>query len=90
MAVETVRLVLGEHHNLAKTRIDQIRQGEVDESIVATEGHRRLRAVSGERHEALALSASENNAKDLLRCHLLTVEERLRCVSLRTALAFDR
>jgi hypothetical protein len=65
----------------AESRIDQVRQREVDETVVAAEWHCGLGAIGGERHEALALSAGENDAKDLLRCHDTTVEECLPCTS---------
>ena len=35
MAVETVRLVLGEHDDLAQLGVDQVRQGEVDQAVLA-------------------------------------------------------
>jgi hypothetical protein len=78
VAVETVRLVLREHHDLGEARVDEVAEREVDEAVAAPEGHGGLSPVRGERHEPLALSTCENNSKDLLRCHGYRVCERAR------------
>ena len=72
--VEAVRLVLGEHDDLAQAGVDQVRQGEVDQAVVPGERDSRLRAVGGEGHESLAFAAGQYDAEDLLGRHASTVE----------------
>ncbi len=64
-AVEAVGLVLGQHHDLAKAGVQQVAQREVEETVAAAERDGGLRAVRGERHQALSLTAGENDAEDL-------------------------
>jgi hypothetical protein len=78
-----------QHDNLPKPGIDEIRQGEIDQAVITTKRHGRFCAVCGEWHEALAFSTGKNNAKDLLRCHGLTVGDGWRRLSPRTALACE-
>ena len=76
--VEAVRLVLGEHDDLPQTRVQQVRQREVDESVLPAERHRRLGAVFREGHEPLALAAGEDDAEYLARDHAPSVVRRAR------------
>ena len=58
--VEAVALVLGEHHDLQEAGVGQVGQGEVDQAVVAAEGHSRLGTVQGEGQEALAFTAGQD------------------------------
>ena len=65
--VEAVALVLREHHDLAVAAVDQVGQHEVDEPVDPAERHGRLGAVGGQRHQALALAAGEDDGQDPIR-----------------------
>jgi len=71
VTVEAVGLVLGQHDELAQARVDEVRDGEVDQAVLSAERDGRLRSVDRERHEPLALPAREDDAEDLLvrPCH---------------------
>ena len=58
---QRLRLVLGEHRDLADAGIDAIRQHEIDDAEFAAEGRRRLAAVLGERLEPLAAAARHDD-----------------------------
>ena len=47
--------------------VDQVGQHEVDQSVVAAEGHRRLRPVRGSRPQPLALPAGQHDAQYVRR-----------------------
>ena len=49
--------VLGQHDDAEIPGVHHIRQGEVNQAIVAPERHRRFGAVLGQGHESLAFSA---------------------------------
>jgi hypothetical protein len=66
VAVERVRLVLRQHHDLGQPGVDEVRESEVDQAVLAAERHRGLGAVRREGHEALSLAAGEDDAEDLL------------------------
>ena len=51
------------------SRVDEVREREVDQPVVAAEGNRRLGAVGGERPEPLALTASEHQREAANRRH---------------------
>ena len=55
VAVEAVALVLRQHADLQLPRVDEVREREVDQPVVAAEGNGRLRPIGRERREALAL-----------------------------------
>ena len=57
MAVQRVRLVLGEHDDLLVPGVDEVAQREVDQTEYATERHRRLGAIPGQRHQSGAFTA---------------------------------
>ena len=63
--VEAVRLVLRQDDDLEVAGVDDVGQGEVDETIDARERDRRLGPVGGERHEPLALSSCQHDGEDL-------------------------
>src|SRR4051794_15819484 len=69
MAVEAVALVLREDDDLAQARVDEVRQREVDEPVVAAERDGGLGAVRRQRRKALALSAREHHPEDARRGH---------------------
>ncbi len=66
VAVEAVRLVLGQHDDLAKPRVDQVAEREVDEAITAAEGNCGFGPIRGERHEPFTLATSKYYSEDLL------------------------
>ena len=61
--VQAVALVLGEDGDLPHLGVDQVRQDEVDQPVVAPEGHRRLGPVLREGCETLALAPGEDDAE---------------------------
>ena len=74
--VEAVGLVLGQHDDVQVPRVDDVRQGEVDQPVQAPEGHRRLGSVGGEGHQAFALPTCEDDSEDARRCHGSTLGPR--------------
>ena len=64
--VEAVRLVLRQHDDLEVAGVDDVGQREVDEAVDAAERHRGFGPVGGQRHQALALTAGEDDGEDLL------------------------
>ena len=71
--VEAVALVLRQNDDPAEARVDEIREREVDQPVVAAEGHRRLRPVGGQRREPLALTARQDDGEDARRSHRPTL-----------------
>jgi len=55
-----VAFVLGEDHDAQQPRVGQVGEGEVDQAVVAAEGHGRLCAVKGQRQKAFAFSPCED------------------------------
>ncbi len=55
VTVEAVALVLGQDGDPEDAAVDEVREREVDQPVVAPERHRRLGAIGSERPEALAL-----------------------------------
>ena len=68
VAVEAVRLVLGQHDDLAKPRVDEVRDREVDEPVLPAERDCGLRPVRRQGHQSLSLAAGEDDSEDLRRC----------------------
>ena len=68
VAVEAVALVLRQHHDLVVVRVDQVREREVDQPVVAAERHGGLGAVGGQRREALALAAGQHHRRAPCSC----------------------
>src|SRR5262249_31923678 len=56
VAVQAMALVLGQDDDLEVAAVDQVGQGEVDETVRAAEGHGRLGAVGGEWVQTFALA----------------------------------
>ena len=65
VTVERMGLVLGQHADLVVTRVDQVRQHEVDEPVASSERNGGLCAVRSEREQTLALTAGENDGQDV-------------------------
>jgi hypothetical protein len=76
VAVEAVRLVLREHDDLAQPRVDEVRQGEIDEAVSAAEGNRGFGPVRRQGHEPLALATGEDDSEDLGGRHVPRLGER--------------
>ncbi len=64
--VEAVRLVLRQHDDLEVAGVDDVGQREVDEAVDPPERHRGLGPVGRQRHQALALTAGQDDGEDLL------------------------
>jgi hypothetical protein len=65
MTVEAHRLELGEHEDLADAAIDAIGKRDVDQPVFSRKRHGRLGAVRGERLQARAATAAEDNCNDV-------------------------
>ena len=77
--VEAVALVLRQHGDLEIAGVDEVREREVDEPVVAAERHRGLGAVERQRQQALALAARQHDPEDAWHRHVPTLlAERLR------------
>ena len=74
--VEAVGLVLREHDDVQVPRVDDVRQGEVDQAVQAPEGHRRLGSVGSQGHQAFAFPTCEDDSEDARRCHASTLGPR--------------
>ncbi len=61
VVVERARVVLGQHDDVVDVRVDAVGQREVDDPVLAAEGHRRLGPLLGEDREAFALAAREDH-----------------------------
>src|SRR5215469_7726000 len=62
-------LVLRQHDDPKQAAVDEVREREVDEAVIASERDGGLGAVVGQRREALALAACEHDAEDLAAGH---------------------
>ena len=60
--VERERLVLGKDVNPAQARVDAVGKRDVDDAVVAAEGHGRLGAIAGKRKEPFAGSACKQHS----------------------------
>jgi len=63
VAQQAVRLVLGEHGDLAKAGVDGVRQGEVDDAQLAAEVHGRLGPPVGQGAEPAAAAAGQDEGQ---------------------------
>ena len=86
VAVERVALVLREHDDPAEAGVDEVRQREVDQPVVAAERHGRLGAVERQRHQALALAAGEHDREDVRHRHR---PSSARCLTISLGLVED-
>ena len=64
--VQAVGLVLREHDDLEVAGVDHVGQGVVDQPVVTSERHRRLRAIPGQRHQTLALAPGHDDRQHLV------------------------
>ena len=67
VAYQAVRLVLGQDGDLADTRVDAVRQWEVDDAELAAEGHRRLGAPHSELFEARPAPPGQHHGQCIAR-----------------------
>jgi hypothetical protein len=72
VAVQAVALVLGEHADLEDAAVGQVGQGEVDQPVETPERDRRLGPVGGQRAQASAGAAGEDDPKDRRLRHVLS------------------
>ena len=69
VAVERERLVLGEDVDVAQVGVDAVGEGDVDDAVLAGEGHGRLGAIAGEGEEPFAGTTGKQNAKRISHIH---------------------
>jgi len=62
--VERVRLILRQHRHVEDAGVDAVREGEVDDAELASEGDRRLRPDVGEDAEPCAGAPGQNHRDD--------------------------
>ena len=74
--VERVALVLGQHDDLQVPGVDEVREREVDQAVVAPERHGRLRAIGGQRRQPFPLAPGEHESEDQRRRHATSGELR--------------
>jgi hypothetical protein len=70
--MQALALVLGQNHDLEKTSVDEIREREVDQPILATKRDRRFGTIASQRTESLSLAAGENDRQRTGPGHLFT------------------
>lgn len=75
MTVQRMRLVLRQDHDLPKARVDQVRNGKVDEPVMAGERDGGLRTVRGEGHQSLALTSGEDYSEHFWCRHTTSVAD---------------
>lgn len=61
MSIQRVRLVLRQYAQAQETRVDQVAEDEIDQSIRAAEWHRWFGTVRREWKESLALATGEHD-----------------------------
>src|SRR6516162_6341425 len=66
VAVQAARFELGEHQNFAQPAVDAVGESEVDDPVIAAEGHGRFGAVARERLEACPLAAGQDQGEHFL------------------------
>jgi hypothetical protein len=64
MLDERLRFVLHQKVDGTDPGVDQIAEGEIDDSVASTERHGRLAALGGERSKTLAFTAGHNKGYD--------------------------
>src|SRR5207253_7199492 len=70
MVVQAVRTVLGQYGNSINSRVDAVRQREVDDAVLSRERHRRLGALSRQYAESLPLPASQDDGGHIPHRHV--------------------
>ena len=68
MPVQRRRVELRQRVDLVDARVDAVGHRDVDQAVVGAEGHGGLGALLGERVEAGAGAAAEDDAEDRLWC----------------------
>src|SRR5690606_19497272 len=81
MDVEAVALVLGEDHDAAVPAVDEIREREIDQPVVAAEWDCRFGPIPGQGHQALALAAGQDHRQDLGATHTASTAPGRRLMS---------
>src|SRR5581483_1996234 len=66
VAIERERFVLREDINLAKVGVDAVRECDVDDAVVAPEGHSRLGAVARKWEKTLAGASGQQDSECVL------------------------
>jgi hypothetical protein len=61
---QRLALELGEDVDRVDAGVDEVRQDEVDDAVLAAEGHRGLGALLGQREQARALAARHHHPED--------------------------
>src|SRR5690349_16736379 len=64
MPVQRLALVLGEDVDPEDSRIDEVREHEVDDPVAPAEGHRRLRAVAREGRQSPPFATRQHHPED--------------------------
>ena len=64
VAVQGVGLVLRQHRNAHVACVDEVGQDKIDQTVVAAERHGGLGTVSGQRKQALALTAGQDDGEN--------------------------
>jgi hypothetical protein len=70
-----VGFVLGQDHDLTKTRVDQVRNSEINEPVMAGKGDGGFGTVGSERHQSLALTPGENYSEHFWCRHTPSVAD---------------
>jgi hypothetical protein len=65
MPVQAHRVELREHVDAIQAAVDAVRKRNIDQSILARQGHRRLGAKFGERIQACAAATAEHDRQDI-------------------------
>jgi hypothetical protein len=63
VTIERESFVLGEDVDVAKVGVDAVREGDVDDAVLAGEGDGRLCAIAGKGEESFAGTTGKQNAK---------------------------
>ena len=69
MAIERCRVVLSQNEDAHDIRVDAVRHRDVYEAILAAERHGRLGAQAGQREQALADAAAQNDRHYVVHVH---------------------
>ena len=74
VAVERRRVELRQHEDPLEVGVQAVADRDVDQPVLAAERHRRLRAHVGQREEARAAAAAENQGQDVV--HVVNILSR--------------
>ena len=67
--VQALRVELRQHEDLAQAGVQAVADRDVDQSVFAPDRHRRLRTLEGEREQARAAPAPENDRQHVVHRH---------------------